>query len=188
MSIRRELVAGTTAVLLTAGALGAQQAAPPPQPPAPAQVRIVAPATEFEVGQTLTFKVEAFDASGAKLNLAPTAWFATPFDVGAAEMNGAVTFFEPGELTVGAIVGGKPATISSTDQAAGGRPDRRRADRAGRGRRQRPTAGAGVYGDRHPAVRCSADVDLRRARDRARRCGGCGVWPRRRPRHDHGDE
>jgi len=67
--------------------------------------------TEAEVGQTLTFKVEAFDASGARLNLTPTAWFATPFDVGAADLTGAVTFFAPGELTVGAIVGGKPATL-----------------------------------------------------------------------------
>ena len=112
MSIRREFVIGLTAVWLSAGGPSAQQAASPSQPSPPAQVRIVAPATEVEVGQTLTFKVEAFDASGAKLDLAPTAWFATPFDVGAAEMNGAVTFFEPGELTVGAIVGGKPATIT----------------------------------------------------------------------------
>jgi hypothetical protein len=112
MSIRRELIVGMTAVLMAAGAPSAQQATPPPRPAPPAQVRIVAPATDVEVGQTLTFKVEAFDASGAKLDLAPTVWFATPFDVGAAEMNGAVTFFEPGELTVGAIVGGKPATIT----------------------------------------------------------------------------
>ena len=49
--------------------LGAQQApqpqkAPPPGP-APAQVRIIAPVTEGEVGQTVTFRIEAFDAAGA---------------------------------------------------------------------------------------------------------------------------
>jgi hypothetical protein len=109
------LVTLVAAVAGTAAALGAQQAASPQTPkPAtpPAQVRIIAPVTEGEVGQTVTFRIEALDASGAKLDVKPTAWFATPFDVGAAEMSGAVTFFEPGELTVGAIVGGKPATTT----------------------------------------------------------------------------
>ena len=100
-------VAGSVVVL------GAQQT--PPQaakPITPAQVRIIAPITEAEVGQTVTFRTEALDTSGAKLDIAPTAWFATPFDAGAAEMSGAITFFQPGELTVGAIVGGKPATVT----------------------------------------------------------------------------
>jgi hypothetical protein len=101
------------AVVISVAITGAQQAPPPTaKPTPPAQVRIIAPLTEGEVGQTVTFRVEALDASGAKLDLTPTAWFATPFDVGAAEMSGAVTFFQPGELTVGAIVGGKPATIT----------------------------------------------------------------------------
>ena len=93
--------------------LGAQQAPPAPPPgPAPAQVRIVAPVSEGEVGQTVTFRIEAFDAAGAKMDVKPTAWFATPFDVGVAEPTGAVTFFDAGLLTVGVIVGGKPTTMS----------------------------------------------------------------------------
>src|SRR6188508_1828063 len=87
--------------------LGAQQAPPAPPPgPAPAQVRIVAPVSEGEVGQTVMFRIEAFDAAGAKMDVKPTAWFATPFDVGVAEPTGAVTFFDAGLLTVGVIVGG----------------------------------------------------------------------------------
>ena len=114
MSVPRQLVAVfVLAVAGTVTADGAQQTSPPTaKPVTPAQVRIIAPATEGEVGQTVTFRAEALDATGAKLDLAPTAWFATPFDVGAAELSGAVTFFEPGVLTVGAIVGGKPATIT----------------------------------------------------------------------------
>ena len=93
--------------------LGAQQPSPAPQSaPVPAQVRIVAPVTEGEVGQTVTFRIEAFDAAGAKMDVQPTAWFATPFDVGVAEPSGAVTFFDAGQLTVGAIDGGKPTTMS----------------------------------------------------------------------------
>ena len=39
-----------------------------------------------------------------------TAWFAVPFDSAAAtDENGSVTFFLPGEIRVGAIIGGKPA-------------------------------------------------------------------------------
>ena len=42
--------------------VGAQQAPPAPPPgPAPAQVRIVAPVTEGEVGQTVTFRVRGED-------------------------------------------------------------------------------------------------------------------------------
>ena len=50
--------------------LGAQQAPPAPPPgPAPAQVRIVAPVSEGEVGQTVMFRIEAFDAAGAKMDV-----------------------------------------------------------------------------------------------------------------------
>jgi hypothetical protein len=82
-----------------------------PATPAPASVRVIAPVTEGEVGQTVTFKHEAMDAAGAKMTVPATAWFATPFDVGAAEPDGKVTFFSPGELTVGVLAGGKVGTM-----------------------------------------------------------------------------
>jgi hypothetical protein len=34
-------------------------------------------------------------------------WFAAPFDVAAADTNGSVTFYAPGEARIGAVVGGK---------------------------------------------------------------------------------
>ena len=96
--------------ILATTAVAAQQV--PPGGPAPALVRIVGPLSEGEVGQTVTFRAEARDSSGALLDAKPTVWFAVPFDVGAAESSGAVTFFAPGTLTVGAIVGGKVGTIT----------------------------------------------------------------------------
>jgi uncharacterized protein YjdB len=100
----------TSILALTAAALSAQQ--PPPSGPRPEVVRVIAPASEAEVGQTLTFKAEAFDAAGKKIEAQPSAWFATPFDVGVAEPNGNVTAFAAGELVVGAIVNGKPGTVT----------------------------------------------------------------------------
>jgi len=101
---------GLMAVLAVAP-VAAQEAAKPAAP-APAQVRVIAPATEGEVGQTVTFKHEAMDAAGVKMDVPATAWFATPFDVGAAQPDGKVTFFSPGELTVGVLAGGKVGTIT----------------------------------------------------------------------------
>jgi hypothetical protein len=113
MSCLHKLIPVLVVTVAATAVAGAQQApAQTAKPVIPAQVRIIAPVTEGEVGQTVTFRIEALDASGAKLDIAPTAWFATPFDAGAAEMSGAVTFFQPGDLTVGAIVGGKPSTVT----------------------------------------------------------------------------
>ena len=83
-----------------------------PAGPRPEIVRVIAPAPEGEVGKTLTFKTESFDAAGKPIDAKPTAWFAAPFDVGMAEPNGNVTFFSAGELVVGAIVNGKSGTMT----------------------------------------------------------------------------
>jgi hypothetical protein len=106
----RPLLTLILSLSIAAAAIGAQE--PAPTGPRPEVVRIVAPATEAEVGQTLTFKAEAFDAAGKKIDAQPSAWFATPFDAGVAEQNGSVTAFAAGELVVGAIVNGKPGTIT----------------------------------------------------------------------------
>src|SRR5207302_9033367 len=81
------------------------------EPPAvrPARVDLTPARIEAEVGQTVKFTVAAFDEEGHKLDLKPTAWFAAPFDSAAAvDQNGSVVFYAPGEIRVGAIVGGKP--------------------------------------------------------------------------------
>lgn len=107
----RHLFAPLLAALLLIAAQRAAPAQQTPQPQTPAVKSIeIAPATaEVEVGQKVQFSVIAKDAAGNRVDTKPTAWFAAPFDVAVADQSGVVTFFEPGEATVGAIVGGKPS-------------------------------------------------------------------------------
>jgi hypothetical protein len=62
-----------------------------------------------EVGQKVQFTVVAKDASGNPITEKPSVWFAAPFDLAKADENGTVSFYQPGEVTVGALIGGKPA-------------------------------------------------------------------------------
>jgi hypothetical protein len=97
------------AIVFTAATLVALAFAAQASPPAGEADRVqVSPAsTDAEVGQTLRFSAVGVDADGKPLDGKPTAWFAAPFDVGAADETGLVTVFAPGELRVGAIVNGK---------------------------------------------------------------------------------
>ena len=71
------------------------------------------PATsEISVGQKVKFNAVAKDASGNVVKSTATAWFAAPFDLAGVDEAGTVSFFAPGEVLVGAIVGGK--TILTT--------------------------------------------------------------------------
>lgn len=70
-------------------------------------VEVKSPATEAEVGKPLKFAAVAKDKSGKALTDKPSNWFAAPFDLAHAQEDGTVTFFQPGEVMVGAIVGGK---------------------------------------------------------------------------------
>lgn len=71
-------------------------------------VEILPAKPDVEVGQKLTFSVGAKDAAGKAIAAKATAWFAAPFDLASADESGLVTFYQPGEVTVGAIVEGKP--------------------------------------------------------------------------------
>ena len=105
----RSAIISTTIMLLSVTATAQTPAA------AAARVEITPGKIDAEVGQTLTFTAAAFDESGKRLDLKATAWFAAPFDAAAAtDENGSVTFFLPGEIKVGAIIGGKPALASIT--------------------------------------------------------------------------
>jgi hypothetical protein len=79
--------------------------------PAVAKVEISPANAEGEVGKKMKFTATAKDASGNTLNIQPTAWFAAPFDLAAADESGTVSFFQPGEILIGALVGGKPGYI-----------------------------------------------------------------------------
>ena len=97
---------------------------------------------DAEVGQTIRFTATAYDASGGVIEAKPTAWFGAPFDVGAADEEGLVTVYAPGELKVGAIVNGKPGWATDPHQAAAGDlGDHRAACRAAGARRHRAARG-----------------------------------------------
>ncbi|HKP68912.1 MAG TPA: Ig-like domain-containing protein [Pyrinomonadaceae bacterium] len=70
-------------------------------------VEVKSPAAEAEVGKPLKFSAVAKDGAGKALADKPSTWFAAPFDLAHAQEDGTVTFFQPGEVLVGAIVGGK---------------------------------------------------------------------------------
>ena len=68
----------------------------------------VTPATaSTPIGGKLQFKAVAKDASGQTLPDAVKYWFAAPFDAAAADEHGEVSFVEPGEITIGAVIGKK---------------------------------------------------------------------------------
>jgi hypothetical protein len=71
-------------------------------------VQITPSVREAEVGQDVKLTVVATDASGNVVKEQPSTYFAGPFDIAAADDNGNVKLFGAGEVTVGAIVGGKP--------------------------------------------------------------------------------
>lgn len=82
-----------------------------PKNPSPAivkNVQITPSVKSAEVGQDVKLTVVATDASGNVITEKPSTFFAGPFDIAAADENGTVKLFGPGEVTVGAIVGGKP--------------------------------------------------------------------------------
>jgi hypothetical protein len=97
--------------LIFSGSVAGSWAQQGPAAPKVTKVKTVevAPATgEAEVGQKIHFTAMAMDASGAVLDDKPTAWFAAPFDLATADDSGTVEFYGPGEVRVGAIIGGKP--------------------------------------------------------------------------------
>jgi hypothetical protein len=71
-------------------------------------VQVTAATKEAEVGQQVKLSVVARDASGSVVNEQPSTYFAGPFDIAAADDSGNVKVFGTGEVTAGAIVGGKP--------------------------------------------------------------------------------
>jgi plastocyanin len=87
-----------------------------PAPSAPAVVIKtveISPATqEIAVGQKVKFTLVAKDAAGKVVPATPSSWVAAPFDLAGVDESGTVSFFAPGEVLVGAIVGGKPTFVT----------------------------------------------------------------------------
>jgi len=83
------------------------------------------------IGTKLKFQALAKDSAGQPLPDKVKFWFAAPFDAASADDNGEVSFVQPGEVTVGAVIGktigyahvtvGKPH-IAAIDLAAPAAP------------------------------------------------------------------
>jgi uncharacterized protein YjdB len=101
------LLSVITAVLLLPVNVAAQQQSANSAAPAVATVQITPSAKEVEVGQEVKLSVTATDASGNVIKEQPSTYFAGPFDIAAVDDNGNVKLFGTGQVTVGAIVGGK---------------------------------------------------------------------------------
>ena len=87
----------------------AQEPTASPQEPKVATVGISPAASEAEVGQKKSFTVTAKDEAGKAVEVKSPYWVALPPDSAFADESGTVTFFQPGEIKVIAVVGGKPA-------------------------------------------------------------------------------
>jgi len=83
-----------------------------PSGPKPARVEITPRVTEAQVGQQLTFSATGYDEAGNRMDAKPSAWFAAPFDAGYSDDQGHVTFVQPGEVRVGALINGKSGTLT----------------------------------------------------------------------------
>jgi uncharacterized protein YjdB len=97
------------ALFCFAAGLGAQEKDNPPKKPESkvATVEVTPAEAVAEVGDTVQFTALGKDASGNAQPDKPTVWFAAPFDTGGADMSGKVKVFGAGEVTVGAVIGGK---------------------------------------------------------------------------------
>ncbi len=114
---------------------------------------VVTPATaEAEVGKPIKFTAVGKDEAGNTLSDKPTAWFAAPFDLAHAGEDGTVAFFQPGEVMVGAIVGGKAGFAKVMVKAPGRFAHRYRSVKARDPyRRNLQTRGCCPFGERRSA-------------------------------------
>jgi len=107
---RRALLLFVTPALFTAPAFSQKPMEPEQKPGENSNVAVVevtpAQATA-SVGGKVTFKAVAKDASGNMLPDPVKFWFAAPTDVAGAAQTGEISFFQPGEVTVGAFIGNK---------------------------------------------------------------------------------
>ncbi len=71
-------------------------------------VEISSPQAEYEVGQHVKFSARVKDDKGNTTGDKPASWSASPFDQVAIDEGGTATFYQPGAVTVGVVIGGKP--------------------------------------------------------------------------------
>src|SRR5829696_1652290 len=113
------VTAVTLLATISATSVMAQGPNPAPATPVVSNVQVTVPVKEAEVGQTVKVTAVATDAAGTVLKEQPSAYFAGPFDIAATDDDGNVKLFGIGQVTVGAIVGGKPGFTTFMVKAPG---------------------------------------------------------------------
>jgi hypothetical protein len=116
--LSRSLFVIIAVALLSVNVL-AQGPNPAATAPAVKTVQITTSVKEAEVGQQVKVTAVATDASGNVVKEQPSTYFAGPFDIAAVDDDGNVKLFGAGEVTVGAIVGGKPGFTTFMVKAPG---------------------------------------------------------------------
>ena len=101
----------SSALLLFAGFAAAKMPQEPEKKPEEvskvASIEVTPAKSTSAVGTKLQFKAVVKDADGQPLPDPIKHWYAAPFDSAAAEDTGEVTFVQPGEITVEAVIGKK---------------------------------------------------------------------------------
>jgi len=72
-----------------------------------ATVEVTPAQASASIGEKVQFKAIGKDANGQVQPDPVKTWFAAPFDSVGADNNGVASFFHPGEMTIGAVIGGK---------------------------------------------------------------------------------
>ncbi len=95
--------------LLAPAAAPAQEPTANPQEPKTGTVELSPIMSESEVGQKKKFTAMAKDEAGKITEVKASYWVALPPDSAFADESGMVTFYQPGEIKIIAVVGSKPA-------------------------------------------------------------------------------
>lgn len=82
--------------------------------PTPAQVRIIAPATELFVGQSVQLTATALDGSGDDVAAGEPTWSSSNRAVAQISETGLLNAMSPGSATLRATIAGKSATVGVT--------------------------------------------------------------------------
>src|SRR5580704_9563844 len=116
MRIASKCLAGWmfAAALVYAPVICGQEVGAPATPPKPKTVEITPSNIQAHVGDKIKFTAVAKDDAGKTIDVKPMLWIALPPDIAGADDDGNVIFRAAGQVTVGAVVAGKPGFATVT--------------------------------------------------------------------------
>jgi len=116
MRIAAKRLAGLmfAAALVCAPVICGQEVGAPAMPPKPKTVEITPTNITAHVGDKIKFTAVAKDDTGKTIDVKPMIWIALPPDIAGADEDGTVVFRAAGQVTVGAVVAGKPGFATVT--------------------------------------------------------------------------